>query len=116
LDELFSTSLPISAIRQIIGEFDTWVRIKVACITDSASNHVEVAEVAYLLDELSAAFNLRIDVEESDRERLKAAAAAAAESAATSSGAEPDAATTDQSASPRPTPDTAASSATANMP
>ena len=71
LDELFSTSLPVSSIRKIIGEFDAWMRIKIACITDVASDHVEVAEVVYLLDELLAAVNLRIDIEEAEREKIK---------------------------------------------
>ncbi len=68
LDELFATSLPLSAVRAIVSEFDTWVRIKIACITGSESDYIEPAEVSYLLDELNAAMNLRIDVEEADRE------------------------------------------------
>ena len=71
LDELFATSLPISAIRAIVSEFDSWVRIKIACITDSEGDYVEAAEVSYLLNELNAAMNLRIDVEESERDSKK---------------------------------------------
>jgi len=77
LDELFATTLPLSAVRAIVSEFDAWVRIKIACITDSGSDYVEAAEVSYLLDELNAAMNLRIDVEEADREsKMKAEAMA----------------------------------------
>jgi hypothetical protein len=71
LNELFSTSLPISSIRAIVSEFDTWMRIKIGCITNFASDHIEVAEVVYLQDELLAALNLRIDVEETDRAKSK---------------------------------------------
>ena len=71
LDELFASSLPISGIRAVVGEFDSWVRIKIACITDFESDYIEAAEVAYLLDELNAAINLRIDVEESERDSMK---------------------------------------------
>ena len=69
LDELLSTGLSIEAIRTIVGEFDSWVRIKVACITDFESDHVEAAEVSFMLDELNAAMGLRIDLEESEREQ-----------------------------------------------
>ena len=34
LTDLFGTRLPIAAIRSIVAEFDTWVRIKAASITD----------------------------------------------------------------------------------
>jgi hypothetical protein len=68
LNELFASSFPISVIKTIVGEFDSWVRIKIACITGSGSDHIEAAEVSYLLDELIAAFNLRIAVEEGERE------------------------------------------------
>lgn len=68
LDDLFSTSLPISGVRTIVGEFDTWVRIKIACITDFEGDEIDAAEVSYMLDELNAAMNLRIDLEESSRE------------------------------------------------
>ena len=71
LDDLFATSLPISAIRTIVGEFDSWVRIKIACITDSEGDYVEAAEVSFLLDELIGAMNLRIDIEEAERESNK---------------------------------------------
>jgi hypothetical protein len=71
LDELFATSLPISSIRAIVSEFDSWVRIKIACITDSEGDYVEAAEVSYLLGELNAAMGLRIDVEEAERDSKK---------------------------------------------
>ena len=73
LDELFSSSLPISSIRSIVGEFDAWVRIKVACITDFEGSYLEAAEVLFLLDELNVAMNLRIDVEESERDSQSSA-------------------------------------------
>ena len=72
LNELFATSLPLSAVRAIVTEFDAWVRIKIACITDSESDVIEAAEVSYLLDELNAAMNLRLDVEETERESMMA--------------------------------------------
>lgn len=87
LDELFATTLPLSAVRAIVSEFDAWVRIKIACITDSGSDYVEAAEVSYLLDELNAAMNLRIDVEEADRESKMKAEAMAEENG---SGTEPE--------------------------
>jgi hypothetical protein len=71
LDELFATSLPISSIRAIVGEFDAWVRIKIGCITDYDGSYIEVAEVSFLLDELIAAMNLRIDIEESERAKAE---------------------------------------------
>ncbi len=67
LDELFASSLPISSIRAVVSEFDTWVRINVACITDFEGSYLEAAEVLFFLDELNVAMNLRIDVEESER-------------------------------------------------
>ena len=72
LSELFSTSLPISSIRAIVGEFDLWMRVKTACITNFASDHIEVAEVVFLQDELLAALNLRMDVEETERNKMTA--------------------------------------------
>ena len=66
LDNLFASNLQFSTIRAIVGEFDTWVRIKLACITDFEGNYLEAAEVLFLLDELNTAMNLRIDVEEKD--------------------------------------------------
>jgi hypothetical protein len=66
LDELFASQLPFSTIRAIVGEFDSWVRLKVACITDFEGSYVEAADVLFLLDELSTAMNLRIDVEETE--------------------------------------------------
>jgi hypothetical protein len=70
LDPLFASSLPIDTVRAIIGEFDTWVRIKLACITDFEGSYLESAEVIFLLDELNTAMNLRTDLEESDRTSL----------------------------------------------
>ena len=68
LNELFASNLPISAIKTLVAEFDSWARIKIACITGSESDYIEAAEVSYLLDELIAALNLRIAVEETERE------------------------------------------------
>lgn len=70
LSDLFSTTLPISSIRAIVGEFDLWMRIKTACITNFANDHIEVAEVVFLQDELLAAMNLRIDIEEAERNKV----------------------------------------------
>jgi hypothetical protein len=66
LDELFTSQLPFSTIRAVVGEFDSWVRLKVACITDFEGSYVEAADVLFLLEELNTAMNLRIDIEETE--------------------------------------------------
>lgn len=71
LDELFSSRLSIDSIKAVVGEFDAWVRIKLACITDFEGDVIEAAEVAYLLDELNAALNLRVGIEEAARSGSK---------------------------------------------
>lgn len=64
LEDLFQTNLPISDIRTIVAEFNSWVRIQVGCVSNFEGDLVEVAEVGYLLDELNAAMNIRLDLED----------------------------------------------------
>lgn len=70
LDDLFQSTLPISDIKTIVAEFDSWARIQVGCISDFESDLVEAAEVGYLFDELNAAMNVRIDLEEASRNEM----------------------------------------------
>ena len=67
LDDLFASQMSIDSIRAVVSEFDAWVRIKLACITDFEGDMIEAAEVAYLLDEFIAALNLRVGIEEATR-------------------------------------------------
>lgn len=69
LDQLFGSSLTLSTIRAIVSEFDMWVRIKIACITDFEGSYLEAAQVIFLLDELNTAMNLRIDIEQARRDQ-----------------------------------------------
>ena len=75
LNDLFASSLPISAIKSIVGEFDIWVRAKIACILDFEAEIKEAAEIGFALDELNAVMNLRINIEEAEREAAKEAEA-----------------------------------------
>ena len=68
LNDLFASDLPISAVKSIVGEFDIWVRAKLACILDFEAEIKEAAEIGFSLDELNAAINLRINIEEEERE------------------------------------------------
>jgi len=70
LGELFQSTLPIADIKTIVAEFDTWVRVKLGCISDFETDLVETAEVGYLLDELNAVMNIRIDLEETARNEI----------------------------------------------
>ena len=60
--------MPISAVKSVVGEFDIWVRAKLACILDFEAEIKEAAEIGFSLDELNAAVNLRINIEEEERE------------------------------------------------
>jgi hypothetical protein len=71
LNDLFASGLPISAVKSIVGEFDIWVRTKIACILDFEAEIKEAAEIGFSLDELNAAMNLRINIEEAEREEAE---------------------------------------------
>ena len=71
LSDLFASYLSIAAIRSIVGEFDIWVRTKLACILDFEDEIKEAVGLVFALDELIMAMNLRIDLEESDRARVE---------------------------------------------
>ena len=55
----------VKTARSLINEFDTWVRLELACILDEEDNQDSAAEVSWSLDNLIAAYNARLDLEES---------------------------------------------------
>ena len=55
----------VKSARSLISEFDTWVRLDLACILDEEDNCQSAAEVKWTLDNLIAAYNARLDLEES---------------------------------------------------
>jgi hypothetical protein len=69
LNDLLASSLPISAIKSIVSEFDVMARLKLACILDFESEIKEAASLGFLLDKLNTAMDLRIDLEESERKK-----------------------------------------------
>jgi hypothetical protein len=69
LNDLLASSLPISAIKSIVSEFDVMARLKLACILDFESDIKEAASLGFLLDKLNTAMDLRIDLEESERKK-----------------------------------------------
>ena len=54
----------VKTARSLISEFDTWVRLDLACILDEEDNCQSAAEVKWTLDNLIAAYNARLDLEE----------------------------------------------------
>ena len=55
----------VKSARSLINEFNTWVRLELACILDEEDNCESAAEVKWTLDNLIAAYNARLDLEES---------------------------------------------------
>ena len=49
--------------RSLINEFDSFVRLELACILDEEDNCESAAEVKCTLDNLIAAYNARLDLE-----------------------------------------------------
>jgi hypothetical protein len=72
LADLFAGDAPASAWRSVVSEFDLWARTKLACILDFEAEIREAAELGFALEQLTAAMNLRIDVEEADRSKALA--------------------------------------------
>ena len=48
----------------IVAEFDLWLRVKVNCVLDFEEEIAEAKEALFQVDELNAAMNLRISLEE----------------------------------------------------
>ena len=48
----------------IVAEFDLWLRVKVNCVLDFEEEIAEANEALFQVDELNAAMNLRISLEE----------------------------------------------------
>jgi hypothetical protein len=48
----------------IVAEFDLWLRVKINCVLDFEEEVAEAKEVLFQVDELNAAMNLRIGLEE----------------------------------------------------
>jgi len=64
LYELFSSGISFVSIRSIVGEFDILVRSSLGCILDFDSEVPEAADVAFALEDLVKAIQLRIATEE----------------------------------------------------
>ncbi len=64
LRELFSSGIPFVSVRSVVSEFDVLVRARLGCILDFDSEVAEAADVAFALDDLAAALQLRIALEE----------------------------------------------------
>lgn len=55
--------------RSVVSEFDTFLRLRLACVLDRFDQTEAAADVEFSLDEVSSAISLRLDLEE---DRLKA--------------------------------------------
>lgn len=67
LRELFSSGMSIVSVRSVVSEFDILVRAKLGCLLDFDSEIAEAADVAFAIDDLVAALQLRIGLEEEAR-------------------------------------------------
>ena len=47
-----------------MGEFDLWLRVKIQCVLDFEEEITEAQEVLFAIDELNAAMNLRIGLQD----------------------------------------------------
>ena len=54
----------VKSARSLVNEFDKLVRLDLACILDEADNSLLAAEVQWTLDNLIAAYNARLDLED----------------------------------------------------
>ena len=53
----------VKSAKSLVKEFDTFVRLDLACILDEEDNCESAAEVKWTLDNLIAAYNARMDLE-----------------------------------------------------
>jgi len=53
----------VKSAKSLVKEFDTFVRLDLACILDEEDNCESAAEVKWTLDNLIAAYNARLDLE-----------------------------------------------------
>ena len=60
-DQIFQFG--VDSARSLINEFDSFVRLDLACILDEEDNCESAAEVKCTLDNLIAAYNARLDLE-----------------------------------------------------
>ena len=51
-------------MRSLVHEFDSIVRLELGCILDEVNNHPDAAELEWALDNLVAAYDARISLEE----------------------------------------------------
>lgn len=54
----------MSYFSSIVAEFDLWLRVKINCVLDFEEEIAEAKEALFQVDELNAALNLRISLEE----------------------------------------------------
>ena len=54
----------VKSARSLVNEFDKLIRLDFACILDEAENCLLAAKVEWTLDNLIAAFNARLDLED----------------------------------------------------
>ena len=54
----------VKSARSLINEFDGFVRLELACILDEGNNSLYAADVKWTLDNLIAAYNARLDLED----------------------------------------------------
>ena len=54
----------MKSARSLVNEFDKLIILDFACILDEAENFLLAAEVEWTLDNLIAAFNARLDLED----------------------------------------------------
>jgi hypothetical protein len=52
----------------LVAEFDLWLRVNIGCILDFETEISEAADVLFAIDELNAAMNLRIGLENEEEE------------------------------------------------
>ena len=52
----------VKSARSLVNEFDTFVRLELACILDEEDNCESAAEVKWTLDNLIAAWHSRLDL------------------------------------------------------
>jgi hypothetical protein len=61
----------LSISSSIVSEFDLLLRVKIGCVLDFETEISEAAEVVFALDELNAAMNLRIGLQQEDEDKEK---------------------------------------------
>ena len=47
----------------VVAEFDLWLRVNIGCILNFETEYGEAANVLYAIDDLNAAMNLRIELQ-----------------------------------------------------